>query len=178
MQRRKEIRVLPDMEVVKEIHWKKHRQEIIDREDRKERIQRIEKAKRLNKTWELSRECRRMLQELNPNWVNLEDKKEVQEEKTRRVMQVEKAREKKRKFKEMELIKTKNKKISEMLINIPKTETKRIKDELREMKANLWRKWRGNGKVMENKEYNERNRSDKEEKQKTEGMVGQEKDDC
>ena len=66
-------------------------------------------------------------------------------------MQVEKAREKKREFKEMELIKTKNKKITEMFMSIPKTETKRIEDELREMKANLWRKWRGKNKVMENK---------------------------
>ena len=46
-----------------------------------------------------------------------------------------------------------------MFESIPKTEAKKIEDELRkedvrelrEMKANLWRKWRGKSKIMENK---------------------------
>ena len=50
-------------------------------------------------------------------------------------------------------------KITDMFSTVPKTEAKKIQDELRkednrelrEIKANLWRKWRGKSKVIENK---------------------------
>ena len=100
-----------------------------------------------------------MLQDLNTNWESLEDRQEAKERNKRREIQIAKALGKKRNFNEKEQILAKNRKITEMFNSIPKTEATKIEDEmrkedireLREMKANLWRKWRGKRKVMENK---------------------------
>ena len=100
-----------------------------------------------------------MLQDLNTNWESLEDWEEMTERNTRREIQIAKALGKKRNFNEKEQILAKNRKITEMFNSIPKNEATKIEDEMRkedirerrEMKANLWRKWRGKSKVMENK---------------------------
>ena len=58
-----------DLEVVEEVDLKKRRKEILERMEKEERarIQRIEKARKLQKSWELNRECRKITQELNNN---------------------------------------------------------------------------------------------------------------
>ena len=66
---------------------------------------------------------------------------------------------KKKEYKKKMMINEKNKKITEMLSTIPKTEKERIEGEIRreenrelkEIKENLWKKWRGKTKVVENK---------------------------
>ena len=66
---------------------------------------------------------------------------------------------KKNEYKEKQMIKAKTMKITDMFSTVPKTEARRIEDEIRkedkrefqEIKANLWRKWRGKSKVIENK---------------------------
>ena len=111
----------------------------------------MEKAKTLQKSWELNRECRKILQELNSNWVSLEDKIVEQRINEKRDLQIGKAMEKRNKYKEKQLIQEKNQKITDMFEAIPKTEARKIQDDLRaednrefrEIKANLWRKWRG-----------------------------------
>ena len=65
----------------------------------------------------------------------------------------------KKEYKEKQMIKAKNMKITDMFTSIPKTEAKMIEEEIRkevnkefqEMEANLWRKWRGKSRVIENK---------------------------
>ena len=53
-----------DMELVEEVDWKKRLKEILERMEKEERarIQRIEKARKLQKSWELNRECRKIIQ--------------------------------------------------------------------------------------------------------------------
>ena len=66
---------------------------------------------------------------------------------------------KKNEYKEKQMIKAKTMKITDMFSTVPKTEARRIEDvirkedkrEFKEIKANLWRKWRGKSKVIENK---------------------------
>ena len=134
--------VLRDMELAKEVDWQKHRQEILDRLENEEiaRHRKMEKAKKLHKSWELNKECRRILQELNKNWVKLEDKIEEQRAKERKEIQLSKAMEKKRKYKEKQDMKDKNKKITDMFKTIPKTEARKIEDALRnEENREHWR---------------------------------------
>ena len=75
-----------DLEVVEEVDWKKRRKEILERMEKEERarIRRIEKARKLQKSWELNRECRKITQELNNNWKSLEDRMEERREVERR----------------------------------------------------------------------------------------------
>ena len=70
--------IMRDMELVEEVDWKKRLKEILERMEKEERarIQRIEKARKLQKSWELNRECRKIIKELNNNWISLEDRME------------------------------------------------------------------------------------------------------
>ena len=125
--------ILKDMELVVEVDWQKRRQEILERMEQEERtrIQRMERAKKLQKSWELSRECRKILQEMNHNWISLEDRIEEKRESEKREIQVEKATRKGKEYKEKQLIKAKNMKITDMFSSIPKTEARRIEEEVR-----------------------------------------------
>ena len=150
-----------DMELEEEVDWKKRREEIIRRLEQEEemRLQKIEKAKRLSKGWEMMRECKRIIGENSTKWKTLTDRREEVEIEEGRQIQLEKAEAKKKEFKKKMMINDKNKKITEMLSTIPKTEKERIEGEIRreenrelkEIKENLWKKWRGKTKVMENK---------------------------
>ena len=99
--------VMRDMELAEEVDWEKRRQEILARLEKEEveRTRKIEKAEKLQRSWELNRECRKILQELNNNWVSLEDRIEEQKTKENREHQIGKAQEKKRKYKEKQVIK-------------------------------------------------------------------------
>ena len=96
-----------------------------------------------------------MLRENSNSWQDMQNKIEEREKKER----FEMVSYKKEKLKEKEAIKKTNKKISDMLETIPKVEAERIemeirnreKIELKEIKENLWKKWRGKKRISENK---------------------------
>ena len=66
---------------------------------------------------------------------------------------------KKKEFIEKKEIKEKNQKITSLLNSIPRQESEKIEEEIRreerkeltEIKKNLWKKWRGKSKVLDNK---------------------------
>ena len=125
--------IMRDMELAEQVDWQKRRKDILEEMEREEklRIQRIEKAKKLQKTWELNRECRKIIQDLNYNWISLEDREEERRQTEKREAQLEKARMKKNEYKDKMMIKDKNTKITEMFNSIPKTEAKKIEEEIR-----------------------------------------------
>ena len=84
---------------------------------------------------------------------------EQKKEEEKKLEQRERAEAAKEKFLEDHRRKTRMRLIKEMLSRIPKTEAERIEGEVKreeskefaEMKKNIWRKWRGKNKVIENK---------------------------
>ena len=153
--------VLKDMEMAEELDWQKHRLEILEniRKEEEARLGRIERAKKLEQSWDLMRQCRRILKENHTKWLDTEERKEEFDKNVKKMEQLEKAAKKKMEFKEKQEIKTKNQKITTLLKTIPKTEAQRIEEEVRrveklelqEVKKNLWKKWRGKAKVLDNK---------------------------
>ena len=140
------------MELAPEIDWQARRKEIIERinRDELERVRKIEKAKKLQKSWELTIECNRILDEGLSTWKTLGERKENQEEINRREDQLEKARSKQKAYKKKREEKDKCRKINEMFKEVPKTEAARIaseirkeeKEELNRLKEKIWKKWR------------------------------------
>ena len=110
------------------IDWQKRRKEILERiKEEEERMKKkIRKASRLQKGWELTIECKRLLIEYDNVWQEEEDKREKRRKEQERNEQREKARIKKAKFDEKQEIKRNNQKITDMLEKIPRTEAERI----------------------------------------------------
>ena len=121
------------MKLAVEVDWQKRRKEIIERiqKDEEDRKRKIEKAKKLQKSWDFTRECIRLLEEGLSTWKTLEERKEDQEVKNRRENQKEKAEIKKKEYKKKEERKQKCRKINEFFKEIPKTEAARIASEIR-----------------------------------------------
>ena len=150
-----------DMELAEEVDWQKRRQEILEELEKEEekRVKRVEKAKKLEQSWELMRQCRRILKENHTKWQDDAERKEEIDKNEKRAEQMSKAAKKKSEFKEKQDIREKNLKITMLLEKIPKSEAQRIEEEvrraekleLREVKENLWKKWRGKAKVLDNK---------------------------
>ena len=144
-----------DMEIEEEVDWKKRREEILERleKEEKDRLEKIDKAKRLEKSWEMSRECRKIIQENTNKWMTMEERKEKMNKDER----FKTIATKKRGIQEQKTKNDKLRRIDEMYAAIPKTEEQRIKEEIKreenlelsEMKKNLWKKWRGKSKVLE-----------------------------
>ena len=145
------------MEIEKPIDWQKRRLEIIEniRKEKETMEKTVRKAMRLSKGWGLMIECKNFLRENSNNWQDMQNKIEEREKKER----FEMVRYKKEKLKEKEAIKKTNKKINDMLETIPKVEAERIemeirnreKIELKEIKENLWKRWRGKKRISGNK---------------------------
>ena len=153
---------IKDAVLEKPIDWQKRRKEILERirDEEEERRKKIAKATRLQKGWELTIECKRLLIEYDNEWQEEENRREKRRKEQERNEQREKAKAKKAQFEEKQSVKRKNQKITEMLEKIPKTEAEKIemeikreeKTELAEMKKILWRKWRGKIKLKELKD--------------------------
>ena len=153
--------IIKDAELEEVIDWEKRREEILqDREkEKKDRLERIAKARKLEKVWELSRECSRFLKENTTTWIDHNHAMEHRKKEEQKLEQKERAKAAKQKFLEDHTRKTRMRSIQEMLRRIPKNEAERIEDEVKsaerrelaEMKKNIWRKWRGKNKVIENK---------------------------
>ena len=149
---------IKDAELEEPIDWQKRREEILERlrSEEEERRKRIEKAARLQKGWELTIECKRLLLEYSNEWRDDEKRVKDRERKEQR----EKAASKKAAFEEKQKIKGIHRRISDMLESVPKTEAEKIElemrkkenDEFREMKRVLWRKWRGKDSVARRKD--------------------------
>ena len=146
------------MIIEEKIDWQARRQEILKRleEEEEERSRRLEKAQRLNRSWELMRLCKEYIRENSNKWVDRED----EEEKARkREEQRQKALNKKEEFKKKHENKMKMQKITDLLTKIPMEEARKIemdikrkeRNELKEIKENVWKKWRGKGEVMNRK---------------------------
>ena len=144
------------------IDWQRRRREILDRmrEEEEQRRRRIEKAARLQRGWELTVECKRILLEFDNNWRSEEESKEKRQRDKEREEQRGKAARKKEEFKEKIKKRDIGQKITDMLMSIPKSEAEKIEadlrrkenEEFREMKRALWRKWRGKTRIMERKD--------------------------
>ena len=92
------------MELAVEVDWQARRKEIIERIEReeKDRLRKIEKAKNLQKSWELTRECNRILDEGLSTWKTPGERQEEKEVEDKRENQIAKAKAKKKAYKEKE----------------------------------------------------------------------------
>ena len=150
-----------DAVIEEPVDWQKRRKEIIERmeNEEEERRKKIEKAKKLQKSWELNNECRRLLKEYDRGWEEIEDKREKEKKEWEKKERIKKANSRKEEYKEKERRKEYDRKITEMLKSIPVVESEKIENtirreenqELQEIKRNLWKKWRGKTKIMEKK---------------------------
>jgi hypothetical protein len=133
---------------------------IIEEEERLRR-EKIERAKTLERSWELLRMCKSYLRE-NRDWKVIKKNKLIEKRKEEeRKEQKSKADEKKRDIHEKENQKGVQMKITESLKRLPENERElfmreegqRKRVELKEVRENLWRKWRGagEGKILERK---------------------------
>ena len=153
--------VIKGMELAKEIDWQKRREEIIEmmRKDEEDRRKRIEKATKLQKSWELMRECSRILEEGLSTWKTRSEREDDMVEANERAERVGRANAKKMEYRKKEEIKDKCRKITDMFKEVPKTEAQRMateirkeeKAELEKLKEIIWKKWRGKKTVLERK---------------------------
>ena len=127
------------------------------KEEELERIRRIEKARRLSKSWELMRLCKEYIQENSSRWMGREDEEEKERKREERRLKAGGKKEESRRKQEE---KKKVQKITDLLAKIPVVEAQRIeievkrreRNELKEIKENIWKKWRGKSEVLKRKE--------------------------
>ena len=153
--------VIKGMELANEIDWQKRREEIIEmmRKDEEERRKRIEKATKLQKSWELVRECSRILEEGLSTWKTRSEREDDMVEANERAERIGRANAKKMEYRKKEEIKDKCRKITDMFKEVPRTEAQRMaaeirkeeKAELEKLKEMIWKKWRGKKTVLERK---------------------------
>ena len=108
---------------------------------------RLDKAKRLEKSWDLLRLCRQMIEEEGSKW---ERNKNIREEEIKRKERIGRALAKKKIFEEKENLKETQTKITDKLKELPRNrailvekeiEKERLKN-LQEAKKEIWKKWR------------------------------------
>ena len=106
-----------DMILEDEIDWEKRRKEILAeiRKQEEERETRIQKARMMEKSWELVRECRKFLQDNERTWQEHREEMRSKEEEAARQQQIGRAVEKQRKFREKQEVKDKKRRNNEML---------------------------------------------------------------
>ena len=137
-----------EMEDVEVIDW----EEIFENYNKetkrleKEREEKIERKEKLELSWELLRECTRFLKENEKTWKKDGDN-QLTERQKKEIKNKEKQAQARRKSKTEE--KQKQKRIDETWQLLPAQkrqplieEEKRRRLELREMKLNIWKKWR------------------------------------
>ena len=107
-----------DAELCEEVDWEKRLTEIYERrnKEKQERERKIKKAEMLERGWALTRECRKLLMEIDKNW---QEKREEREQERKRQEMIQKAKNKQVEFKEKQKLKEKERKIGEMLEKIP-----------------------------------------------------------
>ena len=151
---------------MEEDFWEKHlekRRKEIEEEDRI-RKERIERANREEKSWELAREIRKLIEETNgSSWFrDKELRKEKEKAEKEKKMRLENVKRKKRELENTQKEKRKQTTLLDMMRKLPgkereiyEMEERKIKRlELQEIKTNIWRKWRGKGREEKVKESN------------------------
>ena len=133
-----------------EKHLEKRRKEI--EEEERIRKERLERAKREEKSWELAREIRKLIEETNGNsWFrDKELRKEKEKAERAKKMRLDKVKRKKSEEENTHVEKRKQTTLLDMLKKLPgkereifEMEERKIKRlELQEIKTNIWRKWR------------------------------------
>ena len=149
------------MEIEKDFDWQKHREEQLElmRKEEEQRLQRIEKARRLQRSFELMRECKKIIEENNTKWMHEDERRLEKDEQENRLVQIEKAKTRKKEFEEKQRKRETTRKITDLLEKIPEVEVNKIENEIRrkerielaEVRKNVWKKWRGKSKILENK---------------------------
>ena len=135
------------------IDWdeeRRKRKEFIEHEE-KIRQERIRKAKRLEESWRLSNLCRKFILENSQVWQERDASRQEEIESQERAERKQRASMKKIKYMKDQERKAKTRKITEMLEELPKKEQEKwMRDQrleegkmLKEIKDNLWKKWRG-----------------------------------
>ena len=143
------------------IDWeeeRRKRQEAMDKEEQ-ERQARIKKAKRLEESWKLSNICKEYIKGNSQTWRDRDEERESERAVMMRKERTQLAQYKKDRFARNHLRKEKSRKITEMLGELPMGEQERWKKEqrqadgraLKEMKDNMWKKWRGEPKGKDKK---------------------------
>ena len=125
------------------------------RKEEVERKQLSEKARLLEKSWSLNRECRRFLRNVN-TWEERENK-EAHAKDEKRKEQIQKVIWKKNEFQNKQEIKKKKKLITDMLEKLSKVAAQKIEEDMRKeerkelqvMKRNIWKRWRGKNGIKE-----------------------------
>ena len=138
-----------DTETVELIDWEETFRQHLEETARmeKERQKRIEGAEKQEKSWELLRECVGYIKENEKAWKREEEEKLTERQKKE---QKNKLKQAEKKQKEKETDKQMQQKITESWKRIPeherrhllKEEEKRRRMELREVKINVWKRWR------------------------------------
>ena len=153
--------VLRGYELEDPIDWdeiRKKRQEDMDREEQ-ERMARIRKARRLEESWNLLKLCRDYIKENSQVWRDRDDERELERAAMMRKERTQLAQYKKERFVRNHLRQEKTRKITELLGELPMGDQERWRKDqrqaegraLKEMKDNMWKKWRGEPKGKENK---------------------------
>ena len=153
--------VMKGYELEDPIDWdeeRRKRQEEMDKEEQ-ERQARIRKAKRLEDSWKLVNLCREYIKENSQTWRDRDDEREQEMSDLMRKERTQVARYKKDRFTRNHLRKEKTQKITNMLRELPVGEQEKWRKDqrllegrsLKEMKDNMWKKWRGEPKGKERK---------------------------
>ena len=136
-----------------DIDWEKRRRERqkeIDQEE-KARERRLTKSRRLEESWGMAKECRRILIENNQRWMTLKEREEKMRKEHERTERLAIAGEKKRNLLKRTEQRKAQLKITDLLQKIPGVERDKLEKEteeeekaqLREIQENLWKNWRG-----------------------------------
>ena len=85
------------MVIEEPIDWQTRRKEIMERLENEEklRLEKIEKARRLQRSWELTKRCREILKENCNAWIERDEKRIKGEKERKRQEQIQKAEYKK-----------------------------------------------------------------------------------
>ena len=153
--------ILKGYELEAPIDWeeeRRKRKEVMDKEEQ-ERQAKIRKARRLEDSWKLSNLCREFIKENSQAWRSREEERDKELEDMRRKERTQVARYKKDRAIKNHVRKEKNQKITDLLRELPMGEEQRWRKEqrleegrvLKEMKDNMWKKWRGEPKGKERK---------------------------
>ena len=146
-----------------EFDYDKHLEEYEEKRriEEHEREMRLKRADRMEKSWEMLRISKKYIKENSPHW---EQNREQRERDQKRKERLEKVGAKKAVEKE-KLI---QRKITEAITRLPDIEKKRMLEEeekekrleLKEIKENVWKKWRGKGEKKDKRLENPKSRKE------------------
>ena len=143
---------LPSNMEIWDIDWAEERKKRDDEMRKEEEIRnnRREKARKLEESWALLRECKKIIRENTGAWKDMNDKELFDREQREREDRIGRAAAKAGKWKGVKEREKNQVEITALLKTIPKSEAENLEQEDRkrerlemvEVRENLWRKWR------------------------------------